>query len=398
MLTDTTGTVAFAGSTVITNSLTTAAKAYNVSFAGTTTLFGAPVFLNTGNVSFAGNTSLISGATITGSANSTVTLAVNSNISSGGVFNIGALPTTTINDGISMVLLGSNPSTFAGVVIMAAGDEVFLNGNTLTLSGDSSATFKGDFYLYDSALNVTGKLNSASEIFLNGGTITGPSGTIGNLTAEAIGIVDPEGTLNAGVVTFNAATTYIADVLTATTASNLQGNAGFNLGGATLTLESVASGLALNNSFTIINNTAVSGGLSGTFAGLPEGATLSAKDSLGNTITFAISYVGGTGANDVTLTVTNVLIANPSAIPQPMVAGQPLLNFFTAEGAGAGGGPMVTVTIDIIPGLTTVPTYFSFFAYDVGFTGGVRVAVNELDGNDDTFEIITGPAQVAAPM
>jgi fibronectin-binding autotransporter adhesin len=397
VLTDTTGTVAFAGSTVITNSLTTAAKAYDVSFAGTTTLFGAPVFLNTGNVSFAGNTSLISGATITGSANSTVTLAVNSNISSGGVFNIGALPTTTINDGISMVLLGSNPSTFAGVVIMAAGDDVFLNGNTLTLSGDSSATFKGDFYLYDSALNVTGKLNSASEIFLNGGTITGPSGTIGNLTAEAIGIVDPEGTLNTGVVTFNASTTYIADVLTATTASNLQGNAGFNLGGATLTLESVASGLALNNSFTIINNTAVSGGLSGTFAGLPEGATLSAKDSLGNTITFAISYVGGTGANDVTLTVTNVLIANPSAIPQPMVAGQPLLNFFTAEGAGAGGGPMVTVTIDIIPGLTTVPTYFSFFAYDVGFTGGVRVAVNELDGNDDTFEIITGPGAGGGP-
>ncbi len=398
VLSNTTGTIAFNGkATTISTSLTTTANAYDVSFAGTTTLFGAPVFLNTGNVSFAGNTSLISGATITGSANSTVTLAVNSNISSGGVFNIGALPTTTINDGISMVLLGSNPSTFAGVVIMAAGDEVFLNGNTLTLSGDSSATFKGDFYLYDSALNVTGKLNSASEIFLNGGTITGPSGTIGNLTAEAIGIVDPEGTLNAGVVTFNAATTYIADVLTATTASNLQGNAGFNLGGATLTLESVASGLALNNSFTIINNTAVSGGLSGTFAGLPEGATLSAKDSLGNTITFAISYVGGTGANDVTLTVTNVLIANPSAIPQPMVAGQPLLNFFTAEGAGAGGGPMVTVTIDIIPGLTTVPTYFSFFAYDVGFTGGVRVAVNELDGNDDTFEIITGPGAGGGP-
>ena len=281
---------------------------------------------------------------------------------------------------------------------MADGEDVFLNGNTLTLSGDSSATFKGNFNLYDSALNVTGKLNSVSEIFLNGGTITGPSGTIGNLTTLAIGTVDPEGTLNTGVVTFNAATTYIADVLTTTTASNLSGNSGFNLGRATLTLESVASGLGVGNTFTIINNTAVSGGLSGTFAGLPEGATLSALDSLGNTITFAISYLGGIiGANDVTLTVTNVSIANPSAIPQPMVPGQPLLNFFTAEGAGAGGGPMVTVTIDIIPGLTTVPTYFSFYAYDVGFTGGVRVAINELDGNDDTFEIITGPGAGGGP-
>ena len=399
VLSNTTGTIAFSGpTTTISTSLTTTANAYAVTFAGTTTLFGAPVFLNTGNVSFAGNTSLISGATITGGANSTVSLAINSNISSGGAFNIGALPTTTINDGISIALLGSNPSTFAGVVIMADGAEVFLNGNTLTLSGDSSATFKGDFYLYDSALNVTGKLNSASAIFLNGGTITGAGGTIANLTAQAIGTVDPEGTLNTGTVTFNAATTYIADVLTTTTATNLTGNAGFNLGGANLSLSSVASGLGVGNTFTIINNTAVSGGLSGTFAGLPEGATLSAKDSLGNTITFAISYVGGIiGANDVTLTVTNVSIANPSAIPQPMVAGQPQLNYLTAVGAGAGGGPMVTVTLDIIPGLTTVPTYFSFFAYDEGFTGGVHVALNELDGNTDTKEIITGAGAGGGP-
>ena len=251
--------------------------------------------------------------------------------------------------------------------------------------------------MINGTLNVTGTLGSASTITLTNGTLTGPGGTVGNLT-PAIGTVDPEGTLSTGVVTFNAATTYIADVLTTTTASNLTGNAGFSLGGATLTLESVVSGLAVGNTFTIINNTAVSGGLSGIFAGLPEGATLSALDSLGNTITFAISYVGGIiGANDVTLTVTNVLIANPSAIPQPMVTGQPQLNFFTAEGAGAGGGPMVTVTIDIIPGLTTVPTYFSFFAYDVGFTGGVRVAINELDGNDDTFEIITGPGAGGGP-
>jgi fibronectin-binding autotransporter adhesin len=399
VLSNTTGLIAFGGpTTTISTSLTTTANAYDVTFDGTTTIFGAPVFLNTGNVSFAGNTALISGVTITGAANSTVTLAINSNISSGGVFNIGALPTTTINDGISIVLLGSNSSTFAGVVIMADGDEVFLNGNTLTLSGDSSATFKGDFYLYDSALNVTGKLNSASAIFLNGGTITGAGGTIANLTAQAIGTVDPQGTLNTGIVTFNAATTYIADVLTTTTATNLTGNAGFSLGGATLSLSSVASGLGIGNSFTIINNTAVSGGLSGTFAGLPEGATLSAKDSLGNTITFAISYVGGIiGANDVTLTVTNVSIANPSAIPQPMVAGQPQLNYLTAEGAGEGGGPMVTVTLDIIPGLTTVPTYFSFFAYDEGFTGGVHVALNELDGNTDTKEIITGPGAGGGP-
>jgi hypothetical protein len=244
-------------------------------------------------------------------------------------------------------------------------------------------------------LNVTGTLGSASTITLTNGTLTGPGGTVGNLT-PANGTVDPEGTLNTGVVTFNAATTYIADVLTATTASNLKTASAINLGGATLSLSSVVSGLYFGDTFTIINNTAVSGLVTGTFANQPEGSSISALDALGNTVTFAISYVGGTG-NDVTLTVTNVSIANPSAIPQPMVAGQPLFNFFTAVGADAGGGPMVTVTIDILPGLTTVPTYFSFFAYDQGFTGGVRVAVNDLDGNDDTLEIITGAGAGGGP-
>jgi hypothetical protein len=153
--------------------------------------------------------------------------------------------------------------------------------------------------------------------------------------------------------------------------------------------------LIAGDQFTIID-AGGSSRVTGSFRGLPEGATISALDTLGNTVTFAISYVGGTG-NDVTLRVTNVSIANPSAIPQPMVAGQPVFNFFTAVGADAGGGPMVTVTIDILPGLTTVPTYFSFFAYDVGFTVGVRVAINELDGDNTTTEIITGPGPGGGP-
>ena len=398
VLTDSTSLIAFNSNTIITNSLTTAAKAYDILFAVTTVLAGAPVFLNDGLVGFSGITSLTSGATITGTGTSTVDLG--GTIVSGGAFNIGALPlTTTIQPGTQLILNSTTAaSTFAGKVLLGSSDDLNLLGvGTLTLSGDSSAAgVVGNINVTNGTLNVTGTLGTASTITLTNGTLTGPGGTVGNL-APAIGTVDPQGTLNTGIVTLNAATTYIADVLTTTTATNLTGNAGFSLGGATLSLSSVASGLGIGNSFTIINNTAVSGGLSGTFAGLPEGATLSAKDSLGNTITFAISYIGGTGANGVTITVTNVLIANPSAIPQPMVAGQPLLNFFTAEGAGEGGGPMVTVTLDIIPGLTTVPTYFSFFAYDVGFTGGVRVAINELDGNDDTFEIITGPGSGGGP-
>ncbi|NBY01941.1 MAG: hypothetical protein EBQ87_08175, partial [Planctomycetes bacterium] len=73
VLTDSTGTINFGGNTVVTKSLTTAAKAYGVTFTGATTvLSGAPVFLNTGNVSFSGTTSLTTGATITGTAATTV--------------------------------------------------------------------------------------------------------------------------------------------------------------------------------------------------------------------------------------------------------------------------------------------------------------------------------------
>jgi hypothetical protein len=403
VLTDTTGTIAFGGTTVITNSLTTAAKAYDVTFAGTSVLSGAPVFLNTGNVTFGSVasdiTSLTTGATITGSATSTVDLG--GTIVSGGAFNIGALPANTTVANATQLILNSTTaaSNFAGKVVSAgtgANALSLLGVGTLTLSGDSSSSgVTGDINVINGTLNVTGKLGSANVTSATNGTISGAGGTIGVLTVNT-GTVAPGGTLNTGVVTFNAATTYIADVLTATTASNLKTASAINLGGATLSLSSVVSGLYFGDTFTIINNTAVSGLVTGTFANQPEGSSISALDALGNTVTFAISYVGGTG-NDVTLTVTNVSIANPSAIPQPMVAGQPLFNFFTAVGADAGGGPMVTVTIDILPGLTTVPTYFSFFAYDQGFTGGVRVAVNDLDGNDDTLEIITGAGAGGGP-
>jgi len=139
------------------------------------------------------------------------------------------------------------------------------------------------------------------------------------------------------------------------------------LNGAALALTSVASGLAVGNSFTIIDNTATSGGLTGTFANLPEGASVSAKDASGNTVAFTISYKGGTNTNDVTLTVASVT-PSQTATPQPMVAGQPALNKFTAVGADAGGGPLVTITF-------ANGTYTSFFAYASTFRGGVRVAL-----------------------
>jgi len=401
VLTDTTGAVnfgSFGGSTVITTSLTTAAKAYSVSFSGTSVLSGAPVFLNTGGVTLRGTTSLTTGATITGNAASTVTLG--GTIVSGGAFNIGATTNTGLIgiDNNTQLILNSITagSTFANAIELVnggAGKLGLLGVGTLTLSGDSTAgTIAGDSIdVINGTLNVTGKLGGASTTTATNGTISGAGGTIGVLTVNT-GTVAPGGTLNTGAVTLNAATNYSAAVLTATTASNLKTASAINLGGATLSLSSVAAGLAVNNTFTIIDNTAVSGLVTGTFANQPEGSSISAKDTAGNTVTFTVSYIGGTNANDVTLKVSSITPSTPTptAPAQPMVAGQPALLKFTAVGADAGGGPLVTITFQN-------GTFVSFFAYASTFTGGVRVALGDVDGNG-SVDVITGAGPGGGPQ
>ena len=398
VLTDTTGAVAFNGTNTTLSKLTTAAKGYSVAFGNsstdTTVIYGAPVFLNTGGVSFQGITSLITGATITGNAASTVALA--DTIVSGGAFNIGVAGNTGVvsfANNTQLILNSAVASTIANPIAINGGSAGTLNlygTGTLTLSADSLTGTTGDsISVINGTLNVTGKIANATTA--TSGTISGPGGTIGTLTVNT-GKVDPEGTLTTGAVTFNAATTYIADVLTKTTASNLTSASAINLGGANLSVETVAAGLAVGGTFTIINNTAaITVPVVGTFYNQPEGSTISAKDTAGNTVAFTVSYKGGDG-NDVTLKVASITSSTPAptAPAQPMVAGQPALNKFTAVGADAGGGPLVTITFQN-------GTYVSFFAYASTFTGGVRVALGDVDGNGST-DVITGAGPGGGPQ
>lgn len=79
------------------------------------------------------------------------------------------------------------------------------------------------------------------------------------------------------------------------------------------------------------------------------------------------------------------------ATVQPIIPGQGSLNDFTAIGADSGGGPLVTVTF---PGAT--PSFLSFFAYDPSFTGGVRVALGDVN-NDGNRDIITAAGPTGSP-
>ena len=260
-------------------------------------------------------TVLSSGATITGGSSTQV--FIDGTITSGGAFNIGASVTLiSFGNNSALNLNSTADSTFASPLGIHSGSAGTITKNgvgRLTLSGVSSSTLDaGDTIIAagSGALNVTGSLHSGSIVTVAGGTLTGPGATVGVLGIDSSfgGTVSPGGTLNTtNAVTLNAATTYNAAILTATTASNLRTASAIDLGGATLTLSSVAGGLALNNSFTIVNNTAMrSVPIAGTFAGLPQGARISGPtDSSGDNVTFEISYIGGDG-NDATLKVVGI--------------------------------------------------------------------------------------------
>ena len=65
-------------------------------------------------------------------------------------------------------------------------------------------------------------------------------------------------------------------------------------------------------------------------------------------------------------------------------------------GADAGGGPHVRV-FATGPAFTGLREVYGFYAYAPWFTGGVRVAAGDLDG-DGRAEIITGPGLWSAPV
>ncbi|HEY1380582.1 MAG TPA: DNRLRE domain-containing protein [Gemmataceae bacterium] len=147
-----------------------------------------------------------------------------------------------------------------------------------------------------SGANVTGPATAAA-----GGTLGGTGTVTGTLTAQANGTVSPgtsPGILNVGATTFAAGSTFAVELNGTTVGTqydqlNVTGTV--NLGGATLSVTPGFAG-AVGNTFVIVNNDGTDA-VTGTFAGLPEGALFQAGGQF-----FTISYAGGTNNNDVVLT------------------------------------------------------------------------------------------------
>lgn len=301
---------------------------------------------STGTLQLSGNISLAAGNTIT--TNSRADPAA---VSSPGVAHIQSLSgNNTINGNLSIANSGGN-----GMLIRS-------DAGTLTLAGTLTSTPAAGsrrFYIYGAGdTTITGSMTSASGVFkqdagtltltgastnslssiVTGGTLlinntTGSGNGSGALdirsgTLGGTGLVTGSVAIGNGVdiadsffapgsngvgkftttssFTFNSDSTFLFELNSSTgLADQLVAN-GVSINAATaFSFTDLGNGpLTVGTVFTIIDNTAATASIVGTFASYAEGASFTVN---GNE--YVLSYLGGTG-NDVTLTVA-------SAIPEP---------------------------------------------------------------------------------
>ncbi|MBV9494722.1 MAG: Ig-like domain repeat protein [Acidobacteria bacterium] len=217
---------------------------------------------------------------------------------------------------------------------------VELNGATgttasITAGGSAMLKFTGGG-TYTGPTTLTGN----SQIFLNAQSLEG------SLLAQNTSTVQvPAGSsLIKGNYSLDAGAMHVGVITSASLFSKLTVKGSVSLAG-TLDLTSNFNA-PLNTKYTILDKQSA-GPVSGTFAGLPEGATMTL-----NGLTYQISYVGNDG-NDVVLTVTAATTPTTTALtssPDPSSYGQPVTLTATVAPAGATG------TVTFKEGATTLGT------------------------------------------
>jgi autotransporter-associated beta strand protein len=248
--------------------------------------FGPNDFVSPYN--FSGNViGLQSSGSITDNNNTGGPEAINTGITLNGP------ATFTLSAGAVGLSFGVNPITGT----TGAGSLTLVNNSTGALILSAANTYTGATAVNAGTVTVTGLI--VSPVTVNSGGTLGGTGTITNtVTVNSGGALAPglsTGIINTGDLALTAGSTLAIEINGATVGTqydqvNVTGTV--NLGGATL---SVTLGFvpAAGTVFTIVNNDAADA-VTGTFAGLPEGATFTVVGTQ-----FRISYVG---SNDVTLT------------------------------------------------------------------------------------------------
>lgn len=370
-VTDAINTISFLNNIILNGALTTSATTnpYNISITGLNNqILGLAALGHTGLTTF-GNlnsaTTLVSGGiSETGGGGF---IAQGSIVSGAGVNLLSSFIVGGNNVGL-VSLDFAQDSVFSGVVDVQANERITKTGaGGLRLVTNTGSAFQGSFVINLGTVTVVDDFSSILSTTISGGSVAG-TGVLSQIFGLSGSILpgDNVGTLNVGTTSLNSLMAFGLQIGTVSGVNDqLNVNGLISLNNALL---SVTAGqyLAVGNVFTIINNDATDA-VSGTFVGLPQNSTF----TVGN-YTFRISYTGGTG-NDVTLTVTSVV--------SPPVVVVPGKKFTFATAADAGGGPMVTV--NYADGHTN-----SFFAYAPSFTGGVRVAMGDING-DGFSDLVT---------
>lgn len=179
-------------------------------------------------------------------------------------------------------------------------------------------------------LTVDGQLGTVTV--QSGGTLKG-SGTLGTVTIESGGHIAPghsPGCLTMNSLTLSSGSNYDAEIGGTTACSGydqLLVNGPVNVTGASLNI-SLYGGFVpkVGQSYTIVNN-GTTNPVTGTFNGLPEGASFTSQG-----VTYKITYVGNTG-NDIVLTVTNVDSSKLPSVPNTgmrLITAHPLLGIGSA--------------------------------------------------------------------
>jgi autotransporter-associated beta strand protein len=293
---------------------------------------------------------------------------------------------------------GSNPGTVkvdnAGAILTLGGVISGSGGLTKPGSGEldlgAQNTFTGTTTVSAGVLRVDGLVTGA--VAVSSGATLGGVGTVGSITTTGAtlkpGDAAPGVLTDTGALTLNSASTYAVTLNSNTVFSQTKVAGAIDLAGATLstTLGFTPSG---QQSFTIINNTG-SAAITGTFAGLAQGAVLTVAGGE----QFKISYTGGDG-NDVVLTH----LADTTTMISP-VTGSPVF------------GQSVTLTATVAPvssgfGTPTGTVDFKNGAIDLGSgtlnSSGVATvnttalptganAVTAVYSGDPTFAMSTAPS------
>ena len=382
-----------------------------IGFITVNTMDGNATIVNANDINFSGNVMGI--FTITALA--------------GGISDVGPL-----NAQNGLVLAAPGFSTITQD-LLGTGGLVFNGTGTLTLDGDNS--FSGNTILTAGILVLNGSLGN-SNVQVTGGMMRG-SGPVASLTStggtvrpgQSPGVFD-----SAGNVSLGKGSSYIVELDGTTPGTGYSQVIGTNITlGSTLALTtSTGFNPQVGERFTIVFNNGTNR-VNGTFAGLPENATV----SLG-VLRFHITYKGGPDGNNVVLTAINNVPTPPGPIvtaPFSLAPGSVVtsigggvveittqngrvqqivpfagytgllsVNAIDRTGEGIADGLLVAVASPgaaphiMVIDAATGRSALSFFAFDPGFLGGLSVSSGlSAIGATNTAVIVAGAGAGAQP-